>query len=152
MRRIFQLAHSTLAWAGPKDYSLAFDTIKTIGKIIDQNATNKGIVSTTPFDIEWLRGYPELCLDRGSNLPNNHLIDPWSAVADFLQHQYWKRAWVFQEVVLADQLAFISPGKSNLEWSTRGIQHGISSITRSDTKRPDFLSDTAWDLLSSRLS
>ncbi|CEF83929.1 hypothetical protein FGSG_07348 [Fusarium graminearum PH-1] len=119
MRRIFQLAHSTLAWAGPKDYSLAFDTIKTIGKIIDQNATNKGIVSTTPFDIEWLRGYPELCLDRGSNLPNNHLIDPWSAVADFLQHQYWKRAWVFQEVVLADQLAFISPGKSNLEWSTR---------------------------------
>ncbi|KAF5232286.1 hypothetical protein FAUST_8820 [Fusarium austroamericanum] len=152
MRRIFQLAHSTLAWAGPKDYSLAFDTIKTIGKIIDQNATNKGIVSTTPFDVEWLRGYPELCLDRGSNLPNNHLIDPWSAVADFLQHQYWKRAWVFQEVVLADQLAFISPRKSNLEWSTRGIQHGISSITRGDTKRPDFLSDTAWDLLSSRLS
>ncbi|KAF4445192.1 heterokaryon incompatibility (het-6OR allele) [Fusarium acutatum] len=37
MRRIFQRAHVTFAWVGPKDYSLAFEAIKTI--------TNESIIS-----------------------------------------------------------------------------------------------------------
>ncbi|CEI39472.1 hypothetical protein FVEN_g8688 [Fusarium venenatum] len=154
MRRIFQLAHVTFAWVGPKDHSLSFNTINTIDKVIDHNTTRRSISSNALFNVEWLRGHPELCLDRGPDFPNNHLNDPWTAVADFLQYQYWKKAWIFQEVVLAGQLVFISPGEANLTWSTlRDLHQGKDTITRTrdDTKRPDFLSDTAWDLLSSPL-
>ncbi|GKU18408.1 unnamed protein product [Fusarium langsethiae] len=122
MRRIFQLAHVTFAW------------------ITDQNTTRKSIAPNGLFDSEWLRGHPELCLNKELDLPNNHLSDPWFAVADFLQHQYWKRTWVFQEVVLADQLVFISPGGSNLAWSTlRGIGTNFIASMRDDMERPDFL-------------
>ena len=155
MRRIFQAAHVTFAWVGPKDYSLAFNTINTLDHILSQNDPKRGLVSTVPFDPEWLRGYPELCLDGGSGVPNNHLNDPWSAVAEFLQHQYWERTWIFQEVILANQLVFIGPGNSDLTWPTlRDIPQGISSIADSgnEKKRPDFLSETAWNLLSSRLA
>ncbi|RGP65164.1 hypothetical protein FSPOR_7554 [Fusarium sporotrichioides] len=153
MRRIFQLAHVTFAWVGPKDYSLAFETIETLDKITNQNTTRKSIAPNGLFDSKWLRGHSELCLNKELDLPNNHLSDPWFAVADFLQHQYWKRTWIFQEVVLADQLVFISPGGSNLAWSTlRGIGTNFIASMRDDMERPDFLSDTAWDLISNRLS
>ncbi|EMT65092.1 Heterokaryon incompatibility protein 6, OR allele [Fusarium odoratissimum] len=117
MRRIFQRAHVTFAWVGPKDYSLAFETIKTITKDIYENTPKENAPYKTNFDLEWLRRHPMLCIDRGPDLPNNHLNDPWSAVADFLQHQYWQRVWIFQEIVLANQLVFISPGEANLSWS-----------------------------------
>jgi hypothetical protein len=91
---------------------------------------------------------------RGPDFPNNHLDDPWSVVADFPQHQYCKRACVLQKVVFVDRLVFISPGEANLTWSTlHDIHQGTDIIarTRDDTKRLDFLLNTAWDLLSSPL-
>ncbi|PNP74086.1 hypothetical protein FNYG_12602 [Fusarium nygamai] len=151
MRRIFQRAHVTFAWVGPKDYSLAFETIKTITKEIYENTPRKNAPYKTKFDLEWLRRHPMLCIDRGSDLPNNHLNDPWSAVADFLQHQYWQRVWIFQEIVLAEQLVFISSGEANLSWSMlRDTPQSIISVARD--KKPDFLPDTAWNLLSNPMS
>ncbi|KAF5652171.1 heterokaryon incompatibility protein (het-6OR allele) [Fusarium sp. NRRL 25303] len=151
MRRIFQRAHVTFAWVGPKDYSLAFETIKTIANEIYENTPRGKAPYKTNFDLAWLRRHPMLCVDRGSDLPNNHLNDPWSAVADFLQHQYWQRVWIFQEIVLAEQLVFISPGEDNLSWSMlRDTPQSIISVAKE--KKPDFLPDTAWKLLRNPMS
>ncbi|RKK87770.1 hypothetical protein BFJ69_g522 [Fusarium oxysporum] len=151
MRRIFQRAHVTFAWVGPKDYSLAFETIKTITKDIYGNTPKENAPYKTNFDLEWLRRHPMLCIDRGPDLPNNHLNDPWSAVADFLQHQYWQRVWIFQEIVLANQLVFISPGEANLSWSMlRDTPQSVISVA--NDKKPEFLPDAAWNLLSNPMS
>ncbi|KAF4499078.1 heterokaryon incompatibility (het-6OR allele) [Fusarium agapanthi] len=88
---------------------------------------------------------------KGSDLPNNHLNDPWSAVTEFLQHQYWQRVWIFQEIVLAKQLVFISSGEANLSWSMlRDTPQSIISVAKEN--KPDFLPDTAWDLLSNPIA
>ncbi|KAJ4109120.1 hypothetical protein NW765_004000 [Fusarium oxysporum] len=151
MRRIFQRAHVTFAWVGPKDYSLAFETIKTITKDIYENTPKENAPYKTNFDLEWLRRHPMLCIDRGPDLPNNHLNDPWSAVADFLQHQYWQRVWIFQEIVLANQLVFISPGEANLSWSMlRDTPQSVISVA--NDKKPEFLPDAAWNLLSNPMT
>ncbi|KAF5570777.1 heterokaryon incompatibility (het-6OR allele) [Fusarium phyllophilum] len=151
MRRIFQRAHVTFAWVGPRDYSLAFETIKTITTEIYENTPRGNAPYKTNFNLEWLRRHPVLCIDRGSDLSNNHLNDPWSAVADFLQHQYWQRVWIFQEIVLAKQLVFISPGEANLAWSMlRDTPQSIIYVARNE--KPDFLPDTAWNLLSNPMS
>ncbi|KAF5659185.1 heterokaryon incompatibility protein (het-6OR allele) [Fusarium heterosporum] len=151
MRRIFQLAHTTFAWTGPKDYSLAFKTIKTLSNDVCQYTPGKNVPFKTEFDLERLRHHPELCVGRGPDLPNNHLNDPWSAVADFLQHEYWQRVWIFQEVVIANQLVFTNPGGANLPWAMlRDLPQSIGSITMDvqGGRKPDFLPDTAWSILS----
>ncbi|KAF4994872.1 hypothetical protein FGRMN_5504 [Fusarium graminum] len=154
MRSIFQLAHVTFAWTGSKDYSLAFNTIKTISDDICQYTPGKNIPFKTEFDLERLRHHPELCVDQGPDLPNNHLNNPWSAVADFLQHEYWQRVWIFQEVILTNQLVFISPGGANLPWSMlRDLPQSIRSIAVSvqEKRKPDFLPDIAWSVLNNPL-
>ncbi|KAF5607901.1 heterokaryon incompatibility (het-6OR allele) [Fusarium subglutinans] len=151
MRRIFQHAYVTFAWVGPKDYSLAFETIKTITKEIYENTPRGSAPFKTNFDLEWLRRHPMLCIDRGSDLPNNHLNDPWSAVTDFLQHQYWQRVWIFQEIVLAKQLIFISLGEASLSWSMlRDTPQSIISVAKEN--KPDFQPETAWNLLSNPMA
>lgn len=96
MRCAFQLAVVTFAWVSPKDYSLAFDTIKMFANGIYKHTPDRNTPLETDFDIVWLRYHPALCIDRGPDLPNNHLNNPWSAVTSSLQYQYWQRVWIFQ--------------------------------------------------------
>ncbi|KAJ4249435.1 hypothetical protein NW762_012290 [Fusarium torreyae] len=107
--------------------------------------------SRPSFNLDWLQHHPQLFPD-GPELTNNYLNDPWSAVADLLQHQYWKRVWILQEVVLADPLVLISPGGAMLDWSIlRETAQTFFLLARKlerENRRPDFLSDSAWKLLS----
>jgi hypothetical protein len=154
MHCAFQLAHVTFAWVSPKDYSLAFSTINMFANNIYKHTPDSNPLLQTDFDIVWLRHHPGLCIDRGPDLPNNHLNDPWSAVADFLQNQYWHRVCIFQGVVLTNELVFIDLEEPNLSWSMlRDIPQIIGFFARNSKSesKPYLLSGTAWNILSEPL-
>ncbi|KAF4953168.1 hypothetical protein FSARC_12462 [Fusarium sarcochroum] len=152
MRRIFGSALFTFAWVGPKDYSLAFKTIQTLASIIDQNKTDSSMLLKSGFDLDWLRHHPHLCLETGPELTNNHLSDPWSSVSDFLQHEYWKRVWIFQEIVLTNELIFMGPGEVALTWPMlRDTAQNLCLLAlklQKEKTKPGFISDSAWSLLN----
>ncbi|RTE78859.1 hypothetical protein BHE90_006673 [Fusarium euwallaceae] len=102
MRRIFKSAQTVYSWVGPKDYSLAFQTIKTLAHEVVQNWPNDSIpedhdelretdiLNIPPFEIEWLQRHPSLC-NETPGAEGEFQNDAWDATRSLLLDKYWKR-------------------------------------------------------------
>ncbi|PMD19575.1 hypothetical protein NA56DRAFT_194115 [Hyaloscypha hepaticicola] len=76
----------------------------------------------------------------------------WKAVSRFLALPYWTRVWVFQETCLAKHLMFVCnshfPSFEKLFWVCWRIKSLKSALRRLGRRNPDFLSRSAWKMLS----
>ncbi|KAJ4185076.1 hypothetical protein NW767_013034 [Fusarium falciforme] len=163
MHHIFICAEAVYAWVGQKDYSLAFQTIKTLadeaarhypsGPLPDDRDEQDiyGIFEMPPFKLEWLQRYPSLC-DETSDAKFPFKNDAWNSVMDLFLDQYWKRVWIYQEVVLARQLRLFSLGGTTLtrqdlfmftqSYTALELE---SKVDKGEVQRPEFLCQTVWD-------
>ncbi|KAI8691839.1 HET domain-containing protein [Fusarium sp. Ph1] len=163
MHHIFICAEAVYAWVGQKDYSLAFQTIKTLadeaarhypsGTIPDDRDELDifGIFDMPPFKLEWLQQYPSLC-DETSDAEFPFKNDAWNSVMDLFLDQYWKRVWIYQEVVLARQLHLFSLGGMTLSrqdlfmFAQSYTELELESkVDKGEVQRPEFLCQTVWD-------
>lgn len=112
MHRIFIYAQAVYTWVGSKDYSLAFQTIRTLANEVTRHYPGNsipddhdemdflGILDMPPFELEWLQRHSSLC-SRTPNAKGRFRNDAWDSVRDLFLDQYWTRVWIYQEVVLA---------------------------------------------------
>ncbi|KAL2675554.1 hypothetical protein Neosp_011741 [[Neocosmospora] mangrovei] len=163
MQRIFKCAQVVYAWVGPKDHSLAFRTIKILANEAAQNYSygnipddhgeldERHIINIPPFELQWLKRHPSLC-NKTPNNKGEFKNDSWGAVKDFMWDRYWKRVWIFQEVVLSRKLYLFSSGDTIL--SRQDIFIFARSFTRFDLRtksrkhevqRPDFICPEVWN-------
>ncbi|EEU37728.1 uncharacterized protein NECHADRAFT_53535 [Fusarium vanettenii 77-13-4] len=121
MRRIYSSALVVYSWVGPTDYTLAFETLETLACIIKENLKGHadGEISAEILSgravvrLDWLRQHGNLWdpKDEPGSPPRDN---PWHA--SLVLEKYWKRVWVFQEVVLAHRLLLLSSGDTVLGW------------------------------------
>ncbi|KAH6885426.1 heterokaryon incompatibility protein-domain-containing protein [Thelonectria olida] len=157
MRRIYSEAQTVYSWVGPKNHSLAFETITTLAQELTRNhqgAMDKHLSHVPPFDLEWLQRYPNLC-----EAPLSAENDAWTAFNELLNEQYWERVWIFQEIMLAPRLHLLSSGGVTLDLQdlsivTRSFEKLDlqGKLKRGEMSRPDFLSGPVWNKLAYSMS
>ena len=108
---------------------------------------------TMEASINWLQKYPVL-VEANVGLPDDQFDanKSWRLLREFLYMQYWRRAWVFQELALAKRLLFFSEARAldpnalftTLQWckSTRQI------AKNQDVRRPSWLIPSVWNFLT----
>lgn len=131
MAQIFRSAKCVYSWLGSKNHSLAFWAIRTLALIARRNKT-EGVLVRVVFDLEWFWG-PRLCRMESSEGGKELKYTAWHAVEHFLEDPYWDRVWIFQEMVLARSLLFLSPGSTTLSWNdledaTRGLNTRVLQL------------------------
>lgn len=105
MGQIFGSAETVYSWVGPRDQSLAFQSINRLACL----AWPRKCV--LPARALWR--YPSLWCETDKSRFRNKA---WNAIDDLLSDRYWNRVWIFQEVVLARQMHLMSSGDSTLSW------------------------------------
>ncbi|RSL76758.1 hypothetical protein CEP51_009667 [Fusarium floridanum] len=162
MHRIFKSAQVVFSWVGPEDHSLAFQTIKTLAQEIalnyigitipdDSNILEKTLFKGfPPFEFEWLQRHPSLC-NETLGTEGEFGNDQWNAVRGLLLDKYWRRIWIFQEVVFARRLHLFSSGDITLDQQDLFMfmhsYHRLRSQPRFDwdqVPKPDFLCQKVW--------
>ncbi|KAJ4193894.1 hypothetical protein NW767_010133 [Fusarium falciforme] len=121
MRRIYSSALAVYSWVGPTDYTLAFEALMALARIIKENLKDYAnseiwaeiLSGRAVVRLDWLRQHHNLCVPKDEP-ESPHRGNPWQAIASLVLEQYWKRVWVFQEVVLAHQLLLLSSGDTTL--------------------------------------
>ncbi|UPK95044.1 hypothetical protein LCI18_005979 [Fusarium solani-melongenae] len=157
MSRIYRSAATVLAWLGPGDHSLAYSTINLLAReMYDDTARRLNEEKLSRLD--WLQEHPSLCSDDGPRQSGSGFQNlAWSAVATFVRDPYWTRVWIFQEVILARELLFISNGLAFVTWPMLPIfQRGFGLIRKNIRKlslpRPNYLSPSVWLALATELA
>ncbi|RSL54342.1 hypothetical protein CEP54_009940 [Fusarium duplospermum] len=140
MGQIFGSAVAVYSWIGPRDHSLAFDSIKRLARI----CRLRGELETT--SLWW---YPSLWRQTDKSDESRFRSKAWNAIDDLFSDRYWNRVWIFQEVVLARQMHLMSPGASTLSWhdlqvAARGLQNLSARLQEREDKVPFFMSNWAW--------
>ncbi|KAM6511635.1 hypothetical protein FALCPG4_016637 [Fusarium falciforme] len=159
MRRIYSSALAVYSWVGPTDYTLAFEALMALARIIKENLKDYAnseiwaeiLSGRAVVRLDWLRQHHNLCVPKDEP-ESPHRGNPWQAIASLVLEQYWKRVWVFQEVVLAHQLLLLSSGDTTLGWEdVRLVTVSISRLTFEvnimEQRFPDFVSHQAWRLI-----
>ena len=54
--------------------------------------------------IDWLSCYPSWC---NANIEGTFFNKNFAAMNHFLKLEYWKRVWIFQELVLGNRILFL---------------------------------------------
>ncbi|KAK4221491.1 heterokaryon incompatibility protein-domain-containing protein [Podospora fimiseda] len=111
MRELYASAELVISWLGNSGRVNMFSAMEALGAI---SRETKGIYLSADQGPkwEWMKGYP--CLtDRGGvdGLLNAH----WQAIQDFFEVDYFKRAWIFQELVLGREIVFMY-GRDSIGW------------------------------------
>lgn len=128
MGLIYSSAEIVFSWLGCNDdkLSLAIDTLVTLRRAFDSDRSLDVDEATLDPYLEWLRDYTGLYDDEAT--PQQHLEwlrdytdlcdedddgeEPfknkrWEALCCLLELPYWKRIWIFQEIVLARQALLV---------------------------------------------
>jgi hypothetical protein len=108
MRKIYQYAREVLAWVGDLDNEseIALEWVNKIPNLREEGEEkyaqfikeNRQVAAMLDWDLwMWLRFVPEL---RRPNV--------WMAIRGLLRLDIWTRVWIFQELVLAKRVFFLS--------------------------------------------
>jgi Heterokaryon incompatibility protein (HET) len=121
METLYSEAESVLAWLGlgddsalamyqdeKADVSLALDTLELVA------SETTGLGDEEILKLDWIKKHPSL---YKNDIPSNIVCKSdqrnhrWAAVIRTLQLSYWYRIWTLQEMVLAQNLLFCTPGR-----------------------------------------
>ena len=152
MQRIYEDAELVFSWLGDgsSETKLAMESIRTIARPVLQSIDLEQELHVL---LDWIGDQPALyqadCGDFNAAHDANRV---WKAVASFLHLQYWKRAWIFQEVVLARR-CLLASGDASLEWSgLEAVCKFIRSLSKlahlGQIERPRWMSFSVWQAIT----
>ncbi|KAK3343676.1 heterokaryon incompatibility protein-domain-containing protein [Lasiosphaeria hispida] len=102
MHETFEAADCVFSWLGSSPtIALAFELLRVWG-LEEGIVRHRGFRFFTPGSLDWVPNYPEMMT------PNDH----WTSLREFFDLDYWKRIWIFQEIVVSrcGKLIFYAPG------------------------------------------
>ncbi|KAI8711802.1 HET domain-containing protein [Fusarium sp. LHS14.1] len=155
MGRIFSSALVVYSWVGPKDYTLAFEALTTLARLLRHNVRDRTddqlLFDSVTFQLGWLQQDRHLC-DPQDQPESPYRGNPWQAIASLASEKYWKRVWVFQEATLARRLLLLSSGDMKLGWEevqlvTESFGDLALEMFNEDQSKPDFISSQAWEFI-----
>ncbi|KAK5652305.1 hypothetical protein OQA88_10653 [Cercophora sp. LCS_1] len=153
MRSIYKSADLVLAWLGDQDFTLAFDGIKAMASEMDKSMANP---EEGDFGkLEWMKRHPTLCDRNPSGSSDPYLLHPtWKSIQGLFSSPYWSRVWIFQEIVLANELLFVTTG-SSIEWRKLELvgyhmERLQSQLHRTASTRPGWVSEASWVCLTTK--
>lgn len=151
MGRIYETAHIVMASLGPLDEAIetSIDTLPLVYNHVKDIPDD----ASMEVNIAWMKAYPSL-ISADVGLPDDQFDanKAWKMLRQLLYMDYWRRAWVVQELVLAQKLIFFSESKAlnpdalfkTLEWFNI-----TKRIARNETVvRPDWLIASVWNFLT----
>lgn len=135
--------------------SNAFQTIELINRemVLMEQEVGKSLHEMALDDkrlVGWLEKYPELTettpVDRRPFWRNKN----WDAVAHFFNLEYWRRAWIFQEIVLAREALLVSK-TSCVSWmyTIDRVFYWLWRVEKCKIPSPTFLAPSLWQYLTS---
>jgi hypothetical protein len=146
MRDIYAKAELVLSWLGhgSEEIDIAFEALNIIAKESRKSTGQKA-------GVEWLTEYLSWC-DRRLEKDNENCNQPWNAIKRFYGLSYWRRVWIFQELVLAKHLLLLH-GPAALKYEDLDGASGWlcsldESINSDRIEKPSFVSIDIWTLLS----
>jgi hypothetical protein len=107
MKEIFSEAELVISWLGngEEKVELAMETFRTIATEMKDRYDSPSDIwlgrGDISLNIHWMEKYPFLCLGNNDGFLGNKA---WDSVLNFFNLAYWKRVWIFQEVVLGTQV------------------------------------------------
>lgn len=109
MGDIYHFAHRVVAWLGPgfPGCALACSTLEYLGRQVDCSRDNYHFRAHNCKEPEWYR----------SECPLPYKDNDWNAIHSLLLSQWFRRAWVLQEIQLANPQSIIKCGKHEISWS-----------------------------------
>ncbi|RSL83850.1 hypothetical protein CEP51_004256 [Fusarium floridanum] len=145
MGQIYGSAETVYSWVGPRDHSLAFESLKRLASLCRPRKHD----GDCELQIKSLWWYPSLWRQTDKSDERRSRSKAWNAIDDLFFDKYWSRVWIFQEVVLARQMHLMSSGDSTLSWddlqtATRGLQDLSARLQEGQEKMPFFMSSWAW--------
>ncbi|KAH7165242.1 heterokaryon incompatibility protein-domain-containing protein [Dactylonectria macrodidyma] len=160
MAKLYQDAECVFAWLGSEDRDDAFRALRPIIFEIDRifNDPSNGSFLEKLARLEWLENHPSLCKNDSLalNSPDISKIPSlfnacWSAINDLLTCQYWTRAWVFQEAVLARRLILACPTSAMVLTDLGAVATALDAVQMYlrivPVVKPDFLGSAVWYFL-----
>ncbi|KAH7329447.1 heterokaryon incompatibility protein-domain-containing protein [Stachybotrys elegans] len=150
MHRVYTSARGVFCWLGTEGRTTAFGTCRTVASELHK-ATQDSIERGGLLD--WLRHHPTLCEEGARVLRKLIDNDAWEAVRLMLRASYWKRVWVFQELVLSSNPIFFGTGAGHLEWQElqvccEGLYDIYVAAANHSLAKPGFVSMTVWKTLT----
>ncbi len=144
MEALYSEAFMVIAWFGSgQSYSLGLSAINVMAESIRRCQAPS---SEQPGDLKWLvHALPILSRD----LQQRELVAIINSIEKFLQDAYWERVWIYQEFVLAQDLAAVNVDEGvpleNLELVTETLR-GVRQTESSHIVQPESLSEDIWDI------
>lgn len=142
MREIYSKTELVFSWLGHgiEELDVAIEAVKIIAKETKELGYKKA-------DVKWLKSYPSWCAEpeEAGDKP------PWDAIKSFCLLPYWRRVWIFPELVLGKDILFLH-GSTALTYGDLDRARGwLSSIRNSiDSGRIEeqsFLGHHTWFML-----
>jgi hypothetical protein len=136
MKDIYWGAKYVISWLGPEaeGSTEALSYLRTMAQEIAQLSDDGD-----PF--EWLRKYPMLWglgSEQASDEPT-----VWQKIDRIWERPYWKRTWIFQEIVLGKHVLLMC-GKATVPWAdVSRVEKWAKSIIGTN-KPPSFLNTPQW--------
>lgn len=160
MCSIFESAEVVLAWLGTESFLPSRDSQGNLLQIGDAFAFFEQWSAAAPaemsqpepytqglLDLEWLRHCPGLL----AGTADGEFDILFAAASAMFEMRYWRRAWIFQEVVLSRQLLLCTANRHcHFEHclAAAGIFRRIRDAVESgEARKPDFVSDSSWAAL-----
>lgn len=142
MDRIYTQASLVISWLGSGDdqISLATSTLKLLAREIEAR-------EDSIQDIEWLQRFPALW---EVNAPEKRVPNrAWNAISLFLQHPYWSRIWIIQEMVLAKKILIMDEHDSvDFTCLKTVVFWNQNTIQAPNFPRPVFFEREVWTAIA----
>lgn len=137
MKDIFSSAELVVSWLGAPD-DVTHCAIATVEELYSELKRPDSEI----LDLKWILRHPTL---RESN-------EPWKALDHLIRLDYWKRVWIFQEIVLARHVV-LACGKKAMDWDvlatvSKKLAWLTAEIPKHNIEKPDSLSTLVWVILS----
>jgi Heterokaryon incompatibility protein (HET) len=145
MQSIYPAAELVLAWLGSDDdeMCLALRSFETLAREIQE-------LDEDDYSLQWMEKYDFLCVEDtiqdGDHLGNR----TWTALWLFFELDYWKRVWIFQEMVLGNNVLFCYASTSLWFEELSIVCTWIKKIALAEPsqlhrlQRPPSMSQAAW--------
>ena len=146
MADIYTTAELVFSWLGQENdetLNLAMDTIQ----LLHEATTSLSLEDFQSF--LWLQNCPDLLTEDFNALEFDLFTHPrWNSLVVFYELPYWKRIWIFQEVVLSKDVLLVCPSGSLHFDILNSISLLFHAAIRSVAK-PESLSSVGWAHISS---
>lgn len=144
MSDIYSSAIKVISWLGPEADGIV-ESLRTLRAIAREIAQ----IPEAGDRFGWLQRYPKLFasgMDPQHPQPSGPVL--WRRIGPLWEHEYWKRTWVLQEIVLAKGV-MIMCGEEVLSWEdVLTVVNWSKSIQNTD-RSPSFIDPVSWHLFAS---